>query len=402
MARLSTVKLRLLLRFALEGILSQRGRSGLTVLGMAVGTASVVAVVSIGLFGRDYVLGLIEGVGSNLVFAYGNETGVNREEITFEDVDVIGARVLGVAAMAPVLNATRVLSIAGQQRGVTVLGTTPAYATVRNLIIESGRFFTAPEDTNADKVAVVSVDLARKMFGGPPPADASIRLFDLRFRVIGMFREGVGSAAAVEKSEVAGLSVVIPFITFRNVSGERWVDVVYLQAASPESVPGVVEGVTEVLGSRHRSPESFKVESLQSYLVLAQQVSRAITLGLIAVAGISLLVGGIGIMNIMLVTVTERTRELAIRLALGAGRGAILTQFLLEAAILSVAGGILGLVLGAGVPVYVGMLYDVEVPVSAASILIAFLVSVGVGIFFGLYPARRAANMNIIDALAYE
>ncbi len=382
--------------------MSQRGRSGLTVLGMAVGTASVVAVVSIGLFGREYVIGLIEGVGSNLVFAYGNETGVHREEITFEDVEALGERVLGVAAMAPVLNATQLLSVNGEPRGVTVLGTTPAYAPVRNLVVESGRFLSDQEQRHADKVAVVSVELARKMFGGPPADDATLRLFDLRFRVVGVFREGVGSAAAVEKSEVAGLSVIIPFSTFRNVSGERWVDVVYLQAASPESVPGVVATVSEVLAARHRSIDSFKVESLQSYLALAEQVSRAITIGLIAIAGISLLVGGIGIMNIMLVTVTERTRELAIRLALGAGRTAILSQFLLEAAILSVAGGVLGLILGAGVPLYVGMLYDVEVPVSAASVAIAFVVSVAVGIFFGLYPARRAANMNIIDALAYE
>jgi putative ABC transport system permease protein len=341
-------------------------------------------------------------VGSNLVFAYGNETGVKREEVTFEDVDAIAQRVRGVAAIAPVLNATAVMAIAGQQRGITVLGTTAAYATVRNLVVTAGRFFTEHENAGAEKVAVVSVDLAQRMFGGIPPEGAAIRIFGLRFRVVGVFREGVDSAAAVEKSEVAGLSAIIPFTTFRNVSGERWVDVVYLQAANPDSVAGVVAAVEEVLASRHRTLDSFKVESLQSYLVLAERVSRAITIGLIAIAGISLLVGGIGIMNIMLVTVTERTRELAIRLALGAGRQAILAQFLLEAAILSVAGGILGLVLGAGVPLYVGMLYDVEVPVSAVSVVIAFVVSVAVGIFFGLYPARKAANMNIIDALAYE
>jgi len=402
MAKPATARLKLLFRFALEGLLGQRGRSGLTMLGMAVGTASVVAVVSIGLFGRDYIIRLIEGVGSNLVFAYGNENGVNREEITFADVDAIEQRVLGVTAIAPVLNTTAMLAIGGQQRGITVLGTTPAYETVRNLVLVSGRFLTAQENGTADKVAVISVDLAQRLFGGYPPENGAIRIFGLRFRIIGVFREGVDSAAAVEKSEVGGLTTIIPFATFKNVSGERWVDVVYLQAANPESVSGVVAAIQEVLGSRHRSPDSFKVESLQSYLVLAQRVSKAITIGLIAIAGISLLVGGIGIMNIMLVTVTERTRELAIRLALGAGRQAILAQFLLEAAILSVAGGILGLVLGAGVPLYVGMLYRVEVPVSAVSVVIAFAVSVAVGIFFGLYPARKAANMNIIDALAYE
>jgi putative ABC transport system permease protein len=402
MGRPSTARLKLLLRFALEGIVGQRGRSGLTMLGMAVGTASVVAVVSIGLFGREYVIGLIEGVGSNLVFAYGSETGVKREEITFGDVDAISQRVLGIGAMAPLLNTTAMMTVNGQQRGVTVLGTTAAYARVRNLVLQFGRFMTEREDRDADKVAVVSVDLARRLFGGYPPENSAVRIFGLRFRVIGVFREGVDSAAAVEKSEVAGLTAIIPFSTFRNVSGERWVDTIYVQAANPESVPGVVAGVREVLASRHRSPDSFKVESLQSYLVLAERVSRIITLGLIAIAGISLLVGGIGIMNIMLVTVTERTRELAIRLALGAGRQAILMQFLLEAAILSVAGGVLGLILGAGVPVYVGKLYGVEVPVAAASVVIAFVVSVAVGVFFGLYPARKAANMNIIDALAYE
>ncbi len=403
MARPTTAWLRLLLRFALDGLAGQRGRSGLTMLGMAIGTASVVSVVSIGLLGRAYVVSLIEGVGSNLVFAYGTGDGVNPEEISFEDLDVFRARVPGVRAMAPVLSGAETLSIRGEPEVVNVLGATPEYAPVRNLIGVSGRFPTQREEESAEKVCVVSRELAQRLWGEQPPGDdAWLRVFGLRFRVVGVYREGVESAAAVQKSEAAGLTVIVPFSTFRNLSPVRFVDVVYLQAESPRAVPAVVSAVGEVLKSRHRSLSSFKVESLQGYLVLAQRVSDAVTLGLIAIAAVSLLVGGIGIMNIMLVTVTERTRDIGIRLALGAGRRDILLQFLLEAGILSFAGGIAGVVIGALLPWYVGLLYGVGVPVSILSVAVAFTVSVTVGLFFGLYPARKAANMNIVDALGYE
>jgi len=166
-------------------------------------------------------------------------------------------------------------------------------------------------------------------------------------------------------------------------------------------VPDVVSQVTALIKARHRSLSSFKIESLDQYLVLVQRISDAVSLGLMAIAAVALLVGGIGIMNIMLVTVTERTQDIGIRLALGAGRRDILLQFLLEAAILSFAGAIAGTFIGVGLPVYAGVLYGVDVPVSGVSVLVAFAVSVGVGLFFGLYPAQKAANMNIIDALGY-
>jgi putative ABC transport system permease protein len=372
-------------------------------LGMAIGTASVVCVVSIGLLGRAYVVSLIEGVGSNLVFAYGTGDGVNPEEIAFEDLDVLRVRVPGIRAMAPVLSGTETLSIRGEPEVVNVLGATPTYALVRNLVGVSGRFPTEREEASAEKVCVVSRELAKRLWGDRPPGeDEWLRLFGLRFRVIGVYREGVESAAAVQKSEAAGLTVIVPFSTFRNLYPVRFVDVVYFQAESPQAVAGVVSAVSEVLKSRHRALSNFKVESLQGYLVLAQRVSDAVTLGLIAIAAVSLLVGGIGIMNIMLVTVTERTRDIGIRLALGAGRRDILLQFLLEAGILSVAGGVAGVLIGAVLPWYVGLMYGVEVPVSLLSVLVAFTVSVAVGLFFGLYPARKAADMNIVDALGYE
>jgi putative ABC transport system permease protein len=402
MDRYTTDWIRLLLRFAWNSLASQRGRSALTMLGMAIGTASVVAVVSIGLVGREYVLGLIEGVGSNLVFAYGTGDGVNPEEVSVADVEALSERVQGMAELAPVLNTSQTISFHGQPRAITVLGVTPAYARVRNIVVESGLFVSERDDENADKVCLVSVELAKKLFADGASQDAVLRLFDLRFRVIGVFREGVESAAAVQKSEVSKLTAIIPFSTFRNVAGVRDVDVVYLQAASPEQVPEVVAQVRQVLASRHRSLASFRVDSLNRYLQLARQVSDAITLVLIAIAGVSLLVGGIGIMNIMLVTVSERTREIGIRLALGARRRDILLQFLAESGILSVTGGLLGAVIGVGGPVYVGLLYGTRVPVSGMSVAVAFGVSLAVGLFFGLYPARRAAAMNIVDALLHE
>jgi putative ABC transport system permease protein len=401
MARRTTAWLKLLLRFAIDAIVAQRGRSLLTILGMAIGTASVVGVVSIGLLGRAYVVGLIEGVGSNLVFTYGTGRGVNPEEIAFGDVRAFELGVPGIRAVAPVLHSSELVPIRGEIQQVTVLGVTPAYERVRNMVVVSGRFFSPSDDRQGAKVCVISEDLAREIYGSTQVPDEALRLFGLRFQIVGVFREGVESAAAVQKSEAAGLAALIPFATFRNLSDIRYIDVVYIQAVSPVAVPDVVHGVTEVLTRRHREISNFKVESLDQYLVLAQRISRAVTMGLTAIAAVSLLVGGIGIMNIMLVTVTERTSDIGIRLALGAGQRAIMVQFLLEASILSLVGGVLGIVLGAGLPVYAGWLYGVDVPVSGLSVGVAFTVSVGVGLFFGYYPARKAASMNIVDALGY-
>jgi len=401
MVRRATGWLRLLLRFALDGLAGQRGRSGLTILGMAIGTASVVGVVSIGLLGREYIVGLIEGVGSNLVFTYAHGQGVNPEDVTFEDVEAF-RHLPRVKELAPVLTDGQVLSVRGQPQNVDVLGTRASYARVRNMIVVAGRFLTEQEDASGEKVCILSQELAQRLTGTDELSIEWIRLYDLRFRVVGIYKEGVESAAAVQKSEAAGLTAIIPFSTFRSLSQKRAVDVVYLQAVSGAAVPTVMRGVQDVLRTRHRDLGNFAVQSLDQYLVLAKKVSDSLTLVLIAIAAISLLVGGIGIMNIMLVTVTERTRDIGIRLALGAHRQDILLQFLFEAGILSVTGGIVGVALGAGVPLYLGAVYETDVPVSLLSVVIAFLVSVAVGIFFGIYPARRAAAMNIVDALGYE
>jgi putative ABC transport system permease protein len=394
--------LRLLLRFALDGISSQRGRSGLTMLGMAIGTASVVAVISIGLVGRDYVVGLIEGVGTNLVIVYGKDEGVNPEQVSFGDLEAVRRSVPGVAALAPVISDVQEVSIRSKPKSVRILGTPPEYMSVRNLVLVSGRFLTEHEEATGAKACLVSKELAIELFGHTDASGESLRIFDLKFPIVGVYRESVESAAAVNQSEAAGLAAIVPFSTFRNLRDVRWIYTLYLQAESREAVPAVVNSVTELFRQRHRSIEAFEIMSLDQYLTLVDQISDGISLGLLAIAGVSLLVGGIGIMNIMLVTVSERTRDIGIRLALGAGRRDILYQFLLEAGILSLSGGGLGVLLGVGVPWYLGQLYEVPVPVSFASAAVAFSVSLAVGIFFGLYPARKAANMNLVDSLSYE
>jgi len=398
----TAASLRLLSRFALDGLSGQRGRSLLTMLGMAIGTASVVAVISIGLVGRDYVVGLIEGVGTNLVIAYAKDELANPEQITFDDYEVIAQRMTGTRAIAPVLAENELLAVGTKRKNVRILGTPPEYARVRNLVAVSGRFITPQEEESGAKVTVISKELAREVFGRTDVRGETLRLFDLRFPIVGVYREAVESAAAVDQSEAAGLAAIVPFTTFRNLSDIPWLYTLYIQAADRESVPRTVETLREILAERHRSIDGFSILSLAQYLVLVDQVSDGITAGLLAIACVSLLVGGIGIMNIMLVTVSERTRDIGIRLALGAGRNDILMQFLMEASLLSFAGGLLGLLLGAGLPWYVGQLYDFDVPISGASVAVAFGVSLCVGIFFGLYPARKAANMNLVDALSYE
>jgi putative ABC transport system permease protein len=398
--RLATA--RLLLRFAVDGIRTQRGRSALTMLGMAIGTASVVAVVSIGLVGRDYVVGLIEGIGTNLVIAYGKDEGVNPEQVTLGDVEAIARQVPRIAALAPVLNANQTLTLRHKPRSMRVLGTPPVYASVRRLVLVSGRFYTEQEEAAGAKVCVVSRELAREAFGGEDARGETLRVLGLRFDVVGVYRESVESAAAVGQSEAAGFAALVPFTTFRNLSDSRWVYTLYAQASDRASVPEVLAGVRAVLAARHRSMEGIEILSLDRYLALVDRISDGLTLALLAIAGVSLLVGGIGIMNIMLVSVSERTRDIGIRLAIGALRRDILLQFLIEAAILSLAGGALGLALGAGLPWYAGRLYGVEVPISGTGAAIAFGVSLAVGLFFGLYPARRAAAMNLVDALSFE
>ncbi len=393
---------RLLLRFAAGGIRTQRGRSALTILGMAAGTASVVAVISIGLVGRDYVVGLIEGIGTNLVIAYGKDEGVNPEQVTLGDVEAIARQVPRIAALAPVLNANQTLTIRNKPRSMRVLGTPPAYASVRRLVLVSGRYYSDHEEATGAKVCVVSRELAREAFGREDASGETLRVLGLRFAVVGVYREAVESAAAVGQSEAAGFAAIIPFTTFRNLSDSRWVYTLYAQAADRASVPEVLTGVRGVLAARHRSIEGIEVLSLDRYLALVDRISDALSAALLAIAGVSLLVGGIGIMNIMLVSVSERTRDIGIRLAIGALRRDILLQFLLEAGMLSLAGAALGLLLGAGLPWYAGRLAGVTVPISAVGVAVAFAVSLGVGLFFGLYPARRAAAMNLVDSLAFE
>ncbi len=362
----------------------------------------MVAVASIGLAGRTHVVGLIEGVGANLVMARGTSEGVNPEFVTTEDVDALAESLQGVATLAPVIETSRTLSIKGQAWPVNVLGVTPEYAGVRNLRIYSGRFLRTAEEESGSKVALISRELATRRYGGVLPPDASVRLYDLRFDVVGIFGESVGTAAVVRRSEAAGLTVIVPYTTLRHLHDNREVDVVYMRGATAAAVPQVMQIAERVLSARHRSMESIEVESLKPFLDLALRVSEAITLVLLAVAGISLIVGGIGIMNIMLVTVRERTRDIGIRLAIGARRRDILTQFLLEAALLSMVGGVVGVALGAGLPLLVGLLLGVQAPISAWSVGVAFAVCVAVGLIFGVQPARKAAGMNIVDSLAYE
>ncbi|MFQ5664835.1 MAG: ABC transporter permease [Candidatus Binatia bacterium] len=395
-------RLRLLWRFALDGLAGQKRRSILTVLGIAIGTASVVGVVSVGLLGREYIIDQIEGVGANLIFAYSDDEGTSPDEVTFDDVAALARRAVGVAAMAPVLEDDQTLTVHDRPQRISVLGTTPSYLQVRNLVMESGRFYSAQEEASRDKVCVLSHDLARKLYGTTRVRNRWLRLYALRFRVLGVYREAVSSAAAVQRSEAAGLTAIIPFATLRSLSGIRWVHVVYVQAERPDLVPLAVQSIHATLRARHRPAASFKVKSLQGYLDIAKRITNAITWGLMGVAGISLVVGGIGIMNIMLVSVTERTKDIGIRLSVGARPRDILIQFLFEAVILALSGGVLGVAVGTVLPAYVGMLYGVHVPISPASAAIAFSVSVLVGLFFGYYPARKAARMNLVDSLRYE
>jgi len=393
-------------RFALDSVQANRIRSLLTALGMIIGTASVILVVTIAMTGRDYILGQIQGVGSNLIYAY-YQAGENigrqsmADHLTLADLEAIRREVPTVRAAAAIIIQYDRMVIEHAERDISVIGTNEDFRIIRNLRIPSGRFFDNEDIAARNKVCLITEPLARKLFGGLEEAvQRRIKIHGLQFTVIGTFKEGVETFG---QSEITKETVLIPISVMRYFAPTEKVDQLYLSVYQPSQVIPTTERVKEVLTGRHRPGSVYRVENLSEILAAASRIGMALTLVLILISAVSLIISGIGIMNIMLVTVTERTREIGIKMSVGARRREILLQFLTESLLLSVSGGIVGILLGISVPLVVRQFVEgLVIPISKVSIVVAFGVSCLVGVVFGMIPARRAAQLQPTEALRYE
>jgi putative ABC transport system permease protein len=394
-------------RFSLHALRANKIRTLLTALGLIIGNASVILVVTISLTSRDYILEQIRGIGSNMIFAYyeaGNLTSaqVDADFVKLADVEAVreqlGARI--VAATGVITNFDRMM-LEGREQDVKVIGSDEHYAPVRNHVLLAGRFLDGQDVALRQKVAVLTRRMAERLYGAQANAIGQIiKVHGLQFTVVGSFREKTSTYGLSELSEE---TIVIPISVIRYFTPVERIDPMYVQARAPGDVPRLTETVKSLLESRHRPGARYQVENLSGILEAAERIAMVLTLVLILVAAITLVISGIGIMNIMLVTVTERTREIGLRKAVGASRRAILGQFLLEAVLISVGGGFLGIAAGLAVPLSVRYFADgFDIPVSGASVIVAFAVSFLVGIVFGLLPASRAARLDPTEALRYE
>jgi putative ABC transport system permease protein len=390
--------------FAYESLLANKLRAGLTMLGMAIGTASIILVVTIALTSKEYILQQIQGVGSNLIYLYyeaGNtvsSTKSRSDELNMADLKAV-QDLPGIANATAIVVQHDRLTMRGQEREVTVIGATVDYAKVRNLRVLSGRMFDNADEKSFSKVCLLTEELAIRLFGTLDVRGKSIKLFRVQFETIGVFKEGVETFGT---SEVSTYSALIPLSAIRQFTNVDKLDQIYASTRRTETVPEVTQRIRQLIESRHRAGTSYRVENLAEILRAAGRIATAITIVLFLIGTISLIISGIGIMNIMLVSVTERTREIGIRMAMGARRHEILYQFLTEAIFMASVGGGLGIVLGVSLPLAAGWIADIVIPISWISIVLAFMLSFTVGITSGLIPANRAAKLDPTEALRYE
>ncbi len=390
--------------FAYLSLSANKLRAGLTMLGMIIGTGSIILVVTIALAGRDYILRQIQGVGSNLIYTYYEAGGTVSGAMTLSDELTIGdlkaiQDLQGIAAATGIVANHDRLILDGKEREVSIIGTTTEYFKVRNLRILSGRYFDDLDERSFNKVCILTEDLAKKLFGTLDVEGRSVKLFQVRFEAIGVFKEGVETFG---QSEVSTYSALVPFSILRHFNRTDKLDQIYASATSNQLVPTVTLRIRQLLEARHRPGSAYRVENLTQILKAAGRIATALTIILFLIGAISLGISGIGVMNIMLVTVTERTREVGIKMSIGARRREILYQFLAESLFISTAGGAGGVVVGVSGPLIAKWISGLDIPISWSSVALAFMLSLVVGVTFGIMPANRAAKLNPMEALHYE
>jgi putative ABC transport system permease protein len=399
-----------ILKVGLKAIIRNKMRSALTALGIIIGVACVIAMIGVGQGSQAAIQSQINALGSNFLMIFpgvatqsGARIFTGESRLTDDDVAAVKADCPAVAYVSPMSRSGSQIVAGGLNWGTQVQGVGVEWPFIRSWNVEKGAFFGESEVRSAAKVCVLGATVAEALFGDGNAIGETVRVKNFPFRVIGVLEKKGGSTMGQDQDD----TIIAPYTTvMRLIKGRNRIDMFMASAVSRNSVAQAQSEIEALLRQRHRIPpggdSDFMIRSQQEIAETADETSRTLSILLASAASISLLVGGIGIMNIMLVSVTERTREIGIRLAIGAKSRDILTQFLIEALTLSVAGGAIGIALGVGASRILAWKAQWPIQLAPAAILLAFGFSAAIGIFFGFYPARKAARLDPIEALRYE
>lgn len=393
-------------RVAFDALSANKLRSSLTMLGVVIGVASVILLVSIGEGARNYISEQFAGLGTNLLIIQPGKIETKgmlppvstTKKLTYTDAEALRKRGFPVKLVAPVVIGTGTVKYENRHRDIPVIGVTPEFQEARNLRVEVGSFITGADVEGERKICVLGRKVVSELFGSSNPLGRMVAINEARYRVVGLM-EKKGVSLGTDIDDIVFIPVKSAQTLFNT---DRLFEIIVSIAASEEVDRGI-NIVTQVLKKRHDGKEDFTITSQAAMLSTFQTILTSMTFVLAGIAGISLVVGGIGIMNIMLVSIKERTREIGIRKAVGATKRDILSQFLVEAMSLSSFGGLIGIVIGGGISITMTLIFPaLPTSVSAWSVSLAFGFSVLVGVFFGVYPAKKAAELNPIAALRYE
>lgn len=403
-----TMVLSEILRLAVDSFRSSKVRFALTALGMVIGTASVILVVTIGLTGKQFILQELEKLETNSVEleyngggAVGSEHTAFNDYLTRDDEKAVLAQLPSVMYSSPIMQMHAPISYGrGVVKDTLVLGVSPQYQQIRNLLVPVGRFLDNTDDSEHIKCAVVTEKFAHDRFGGADSAvGQSFEISGIPFTIVGVFKESVDDYGV---SEIQDQTILIPYSVARYFTGTENVSQIYFSMHSMDEVTEAASEIKRIVQARHRPGSVYSTQTLKEVLTTAAKVADILTAVLFLVSAVTLMVGGVGIMNIMLATVRARTREIGIRKALGATYREIKYQFLAEAVIISLVGGIVGTLVGLSVPLSIRFFTDYQLPVSGWSVVIALTAATVVGVVFGTIPASRAAQMDPVESLKYE
>ena len=386
------------IRFAWWALATEKVKAALTMFGVMVGSASIVLVVTIAFAGKGYVMSLIEGIGSNLVYATLDHAGktLPQDELTIGDLNAIRSGLPYVTAAAGVYDRPVSIYVAGKSVTAKLVGVTQEFQRIRKLRILSGRYFDADDIASRNHVCIISKGMNDDLFAGTSLGE-TVQVQEFRCTVTGTFEEGVPTFG---RAEIQDYTIVIPYVLIPPMVGETLLEIIYAQAFNSSEVEAMTNEIKRVLASRHRPEAHYAVENLTGLLQTADRVSRALTVTLLGLAVLILTVAGSGIMNIMLVNVAERTREIGVRLAVGASPTDIRFQFLMEAIFISLTGALLGVLFALSLIWTAELLSSAEgIRVSWVGVISALIVATGIGVLFGYRPASEAAKLSPVEAL---
>lgn len=396
---------------AFSALMANKMRSLLTMLGIIIGVGAVIAMVSIGMGVRNNIQQSIASLGSNMLIVMPgaeNRTGVrggagSKTTLEDEDADAIKAKIGGIDNVSAMVSGSYQVVFGNSNWKTSVQGVSPDYMDIRSLEVESGIFITEHDMVKRNRVAVIGSTVSENLFGGSNPVGQNIRINNQPFKIIGVLKKKGQSSMGQDQDDV----IIVPMTTAQErMLGINYVHSINVQVSSPDIMDEVQENIETLLRQRHHiakgQEDDFNVRNLTSLMETMDSTTAMITMLLGAVAGISLLVGGIGIMNIMMVSVTERTREIGIRKALGATFRNIMMQFLIESVVIGIIGGVIGIFMGCMLSIAVAEFFNFNTVITLLPIAVSFSFAVGTGLFFGIYPARKAAKLDPIEALRYE